>query len=126
MSNQWNRAGHISMGVGQRLLALGLLWAKREEWQLPPENDRHPEVWVRFSNDHDGKRTPVEVQYRYVHKADQADTYHGTQGQLWERYWAAPRVRDILRDLWEVAIGDTAAYPIPILAGIAIGWAIFG
>lgn len=101
VSKRVESAAHIGMGFFAAFLFIGLLLHYRERWQLPPENDAHPVIWL--------------ISRILTYEVGFDDTDGG------EEYWAKVRVMDMMNDSREYWIGYTAGHMAQtVLVGIFI------
>jgi len=120
--NFWERNEawwHRLMGFGAEVVNLGLLLDRRESKQLPPANDRWPEMWV-------GVDSKGLASARRVVPSDGDYDVYDNDGEYVRRYWGSGRVKDSLSDLHQYAQGATAGWFVVLGAGILIGWGIWG
>lgn len=106
---RWESAGHIALGFLCELLPLRLLLDRREDKQLPPENDRYPVLYL-------GDTEPVDCR-------DERRMWIGgtMESDGDDEYWSKARVMDTLRDMREYSIGGTIGWFLVFGAGIALG-----
>jgi len=100
--------GHIGLG----LLPLDLLLWLREEFQLPPENDRYPvfAVWT-------------EGGYHCYPVDPDSDNRANIERAGWDEYWSAARVGDMRRHELGYAIGAQLRPAVVVSLTLwAVGW----
>jgi hypothetical protein len=95
------------------------LLTRREESQLPPENDANPVVWVRLHAD--GRHAAAKRR-----PPTDGESFRASRnGEFWIEYWSSHRVRDTLKDSREYDEGGTVGWFVVVGLSFLAGALIF-
>jgi len=110
-SNKYNKIGHYALGFFSAFAPVFKYLIVREVNQFPPENNAHPELFVKTYNG------PTVHNFKTVWRQRVEDT---------EAYWSEVRVMDTMNDLLESATAHQIGWFAEKVLWLWLGYKLAG